>query len=51
LVSKNEKLKDEITELIKAEEKIRKVRQKKEAEFRTLLSQQVTSSREGIHDN
>ena len=44
MVSNNENLKAEIEELIKNEEKLRKVRQQKEAEFRNLLIQQFNLS-------
>ncbi len=44
MVSNNENLKAEIDELRKNEEKLRKVRQQKEAEFRNLLFQQFNLS-------
>jgi cell division protein FtsL len=44
MVSNNENLKAEIEELIKNEEKLRKVRQQKEAEFRRLIIQQFKPS-------
>lgn len=44
MLSNNEKLEAEIDELIKNEEKLRKARQQKEAEFRNLLIQQFNLS-------